>query len=234
MPIGGISTLTENSIGMNNIQQQAAQCRTLGINDIPADVLLVILRDVFKAARPPSMDRPFHPSSDEIFLDPLRALWGYTRPGKDALTTRIEHPMPECLASVCTRWREVMSNVAAFWPSFVIWTGRDPTPISRIEQYLAWSGDHPLDIFVLRRYDPSVHDPAENAHMHSIFELLSPQMRRWRVVVVKCLNASSLPRPRFELVGHADQLTRLNLDSIIDDLPPEPSPPPSLWASFTA
>lgn len=99
---------------------------------------------------------------------------------------------------------------------------RDPTPLSRISQYLDWSGDHPLDIFVLRRYDPSLHDLTENACMRSIVKLLLAHVRRWRTIVVKCLLASSLPRPHNELIGCADILVRLNLDSLVDDLPPVP------------
>lgn len=193
----------------------------MGINKLPPDILLDILRDAFNPdARPLRIDLNYF-SADNA---PCEQGTAYI-PGEDDFAG--ESLMPEGFASVCSYWREVMSNAAVFWTSFVIWIGRDPTPLSQLREYLAWSGDYPLDIFVLRRYDPSIHDPTENARMQAIFALLSPHMRRWRVLSVKCLYASSLPRPRFELVGHADQLYRLNLDSLVDDLPPELSPPPS-------
>ncbi|EPS95798.1 hypothetical protein FOMPIDRAFT_114204 [Fomitopsis schrenkii] len=111
-----------------------------------------------------------------------------------------------------------MSNLSEFWTSFVIWTGRNPTPISRVRQYLAWSGTHPLDVFVFRRYDPSVHDPSEKAHIRAIVELLIPHIKRIRVLYVHCIYSSSLPRPCVDLLGQADILRTLMLESLIDDL----------------
>ncbi|KAH9917344.1 uncharacterized protein B0H18DRAFT_1035035, partial [Fomitopsis serialis] len=111
-----------------------------------------------------------------------------------------------------------MSNISIFWTRLVIWIGRDPTPLSRIYQYLSWSQDRPLDIYVLRRFDPSVQDPNEKARINAIFELLLPHMKRWRILHMQLLRSSSLPLPRVDLLGRADKLVRLVLRFIFDDL----------------
>lgn len=73
------------------------------INDLPADVLLISFRDLFRDTRPPKFVRPLQ-------SDPWPTYWGHrARRGHD-----IEHPAPECLAAVCPYWREVLSNLREF------------------------------------------------------------------------------------------------------------------------
>ena len=190
--------------------------RRTGINDLPADVLLTILLDVFKDVYAPYSEDNVFQGEIQIHLETwLR--WKYERTSDQQA---VEYPAPECLASVCAYWRAAMSTATIFWRSFVIWVGRNPTPLLRVRQYLAWSRDHPLNILVLRRYDPSLHDPAEGARVRAIFALLLPHIGRWQSLTVKCLYARSLPRPRVDLVGRAGRLKRLILDSLLDDLPP--------------
>lgn len=207
------------------------------IHDVPSDVLMLILGDVFSVAHRPSIQGQ-RLGWDDIRLDPWPALGCSNTDDGDggchaaptvypAPTT----PTPECLASVCPTWREAMSNMSVFWTSFVIWTGRNPTPLARVRQYLAWSRSRPIDVYVLRRYDPALYDGGEKARMCEIFGLLVPHMHRWRVLCVKCLHASSLPCPRAELVGRADNLVQLCLDFMLDDLD---SPAPALTGDFHA
>ena len=139
---------------------------------------------------------------------------------------------PECLASVCTTWREALSYVPDFWAHFVIWIGRNPTPLSRIREYLSWSADRPLHVYVLRRYDPLLQDDSEKARVAEIFQLLLPHMERWRLLYIRCLRSSSLPCPRVELCGSAPSLRRLSLTFFIDDLVYELDAAPPADASF--
>ncbi|KAI0727897.1 hypothetical protein C8Q72DRAFT_837559 [Fomitopsis betulina] len=48
-------------------------------------------------------------------------------------------------------------------------------------------------------------------------ETLAPHMARWSVPHTDIHNASSLPRPHIELVGHAEKLESLRLTFKIDD-----------------
>lgn len=174
------------------------------IRHVPLDVLLLILRDVYAAASKPQILS----KGDKMILDP----WD-----PDGLKYS-DTPAPECLASVCPIWREAMSHISVFWSHLVIWTGRDPTPLSRIRQYLLWSRNHSLDIFIIRRFDVCTDDPTEKNYVRAVIELLLPHMERWRILCMKLLHSSSLPIPCVDLVGQATQLSRLNLDFMIDDL----------------
>ncbi|KAH9924077.1 uncharacterized protein B0H18DRAFT_955652 [Fomitopsis serialis] len=111
-----------------------------------------------------------------------------------------------------------MSNSSQFWTHFVIWIGRDPTPLSRIRQYLTWSRDRPLEIFILRRFDPSLEDLTEKAQVKAVIEVLLPHIKRWTILCMKLLYSSSLPVPRIDLVGRAEKLNALVLDFMVDDL----------------
>lgn len=86
-------------------------------------------------------------------------------------------PFPELLASRFPLSRRVaMSPISSFWTHLVIWMGRNPTSLERIHEYLLWSRDKPLHIFILRRYDPSLEDPTEKAHVKAVLELLLPHL----------------------------------------------------------
>lgn len=171
------------------------------INDLPADVLLIIFRDVLHDARPPPWQSPYVKTrvGCKAQLDPWPSF--VSKATMKRVQEHIDHEKPasELLAAVHPYWREVMSNLSEFWKSFVIWTGRNPTPLSHLRQYLAWSKMHAVDIFVYRRYDPPPHDPTEKARMRAICELLIPHIKRIRVLSVHCVHSNSLPRPHFDL-----------------------------------
>ncbi|KZT69152.1 hypothetical protein DAEQUDRAFT_757148 [Daedalea quercina L-15889] len=95
------------------------------------------------------------------------------------------------------RWRAAVSSISVFWMSFAIWIGRDPTPLSRIHEYFTYSRDHPLDMYILRRYDPLMEDPTENAQVKAVMDMLLPHM---------------------SVGGHAGQLETLKLNFLVDDL----------------
>ncbi|KAH9833415.1 uncharacterized protein C8Q71DRAFT_181680 [Rhodofomes roseus] len=116
-----------------------------------------------------------------------------------------------------------MACSSSFWAQMVIWTGRDPTPLSRIREYVKWSRERLLHIYVIRWFDPSTEDRMEKAQVKVITELLLPHMNRWAVLSMKLLHASSLPCPRFDLVGHAENLVQLDLDFIVDDVVSRPT-----------
>ncbi|KAH9937334.1 uncharacterized protein B0H18DRAFT_970110 [Fomitopsis serialis] len=102
-----------------------------------------------------------------------------------------------------------MSGVSRYWTRFVIWIGRDPTPLRRVQEYLDWSRGRPLHIYILRRFD-----------------------LRWRTLCMRLLQSSSLPRPRVDLVGRAKRLETLCLDSVVDDLVGSTETAPSLAGRF--
>ncbi|TFY60197.1 hypothetical protein EVJ58_g5305 [Rhodofomes roseus] len=200
-----VSVDTADSLPENSsIRSDRKPCAT--VLDLPADVLLLIFNDVFKAAGPPRRRQDVENS------------YGITlAPWLSSDDPNPQHPSPECLASVSPAWREAMSNSSHFWTRFVIWVGRDPTPLSRIHQHLAWSRNHPLEIYIVRRFDPSMEDPTEKAQVNAAIEALLPSVKRWRVLCMKLLHSSSLPLPHIDLVGCAEQLKTLILDFVVDD-----------------
>ncbi|TFY58953.1 hypothetical protein EVJ58_g6094 [Rhodofomes roseus] len=207
----------------NRIAIRRPRARTT-VNDLPHDVLLIILRDVHRATL-----RPFNHMADMGFeresnhqpeLDP-------PAPYHSRLSPCSQHSV-EHIASVSPHWLEAMSNSSEFWTQLVIWTGRDATPLSMVRKYLAGSRDKPLSIHVWRRYDPCVEDRTEKAHVKAIVELLVPHMKRTKLLCMHLLHSSSLPLPHTDLVGRAENLVQLKLEFIFDDAVARPAPlPPS-------
>ena len=193
--------------------------RRVTVNCLPLDILVIILQDVFQSVRRPDISRQLSMEWNAVRLHP----WPSTDLHNPASLV-VDDAGAECLAVVHPLWREAMSLLTTFWTSLVIWIGRDPTPLSRVREYLAWSQDELLDIYVLRRYDPSVHDSTEKAQVSAIVELLSHHMPRCKLLYMSTLHPTSLPRPRLELVGHAHGLLGLHLRSILDTGPPTDPP----------
>ncbi|KAH9833416.1 uncharacterized protein C8Q71DRAFT_773269 [Rhodofomes roseus] len=196
-----------NDVTYNHGYRYAAFKARTTVNDLPQDVLLIILHYVFSEERPYVERRSTGVTKvQHVPLSPLsRSVSDYSK--CDA----------EYLASVCPLWRLSMSCSSIFWQQMVIWIGRDPTPLSRVSEYLRWSRAKPLQIYVLRRFDPSMEDKAEKAHVAAVIKLLLPHVKRWAGLSMQVLHSSSLPRPHFDLVGHAEELTNLKLDFVVDD-----------------
>ncbi|TFY60196.1 hypothetical protein EVJ58_g5304 [Rhodofomes roseus] len=175
--------------------------------DLPPEILIIIIDYASHAVCHPQIQQ------GHAFGIHIAALPPYDDPNP-------RYPFPECFASVSPLWREAMSISSVFWPHFVIWIGRDPTPLPRIREYLAWSRDRPLHIYILRRLDPSasLQAPWERAQVKAVIRVLLPSIRRWATLCMKVLRASSIPLPCLDLVGRADMLETLVLDFLIDDL----------------
>ncbi|KZT67131.1 hypothetical protein DAEQUDRAFT_729562 [Daedalea quercina L-15889] len=196
------STL-DNCVSLDDGHTNCRNFRTT-IDDLPSDVLLAIFG---------VLSRPRQSSTSWPILE------GQGRFGADRLLPKenpdAEHAFPYCLATVCRTWRTIMSTVSIFWTRQIIWVGKKPTPTSWIREHIAWSRDHPIDIYVMRRFDPSLSDPTEKAQVDAVMEVLMPHMHRWRVLCMKLLHSSSLPRPRIDLVGTANELRKLRLDFVL-------------------
>lgn len=181
------------------------------INDLPADVLLAIFRILLLRLQ----KRPLWPTSG----------WDERKHGEWPPHERsmIEIAFPESIASVCGHWREVMSSVSVFWTRLVIWVGKNPTPLSRVREYLEWSRDHPIYVYILQKPEASADSDlmatkAEvDAQMRAVMETLAPHMARWSLLHIDLHHSSSLPRPRIDLVGHAEKLKTLELTFAVDD-----------------
>ena len=193
----------------------AQRMRHARITDLPADILLIIAREVLSLAWRPAVE-PGHSEWEHVVrLDPWCSFF-------DADRSRINwsavHAYQDLLGSLFPSWRVAMSPISSLWTHLVIWTGRDPTPLDEISEYLSWSRDKPLDIFILRRYDPSLEDRTEKACVQAVVELLLPHMQRWHVLCMKVLHSSSLPIPHVDITGQAKYLEELFLDFVVDDL----------------
>ena len=174
------------------------------INDLPEDILLIIFCELLYDIRKPVAAFPrkpgVWPSCDNSMMDP---------------------PFPESIATVHPLWGQAMSAIAAFWARLVIWVGRGATPLSRVKQYLEWSQSQNLDIYILQKPQPLdfVDAKAEVQHqVAAVMQLLTPHISRWSLLRVQLHYASTLPRPRFDLVGRAENLETLRLEFAVDDV----------------
>ena len=183
-------------------------------NGFPVDVLLIVLRYLLPMIRKPTRS----PFSTDCWDESDLAYWPtYDRSMPDVTVT-------ESLASVSPLWRETMSLIPSFWTRLVIWVGKDATPLRRVREYLAWSHDYPLDIYVLQNADASkdvASDPAltvrVKAQVDAAFELLNQHMKRWRILRIELVNSTTIPRPRVELIGRGDMLKKMELLFDVDD-----------------
>ncbi|KAH9922593.1 uncharacterized protein B0H18DRAFT_505662 [Fomitopsis serialis] len=195
----------------------------IAINDLPPDVLLVIFRELLLTVRQPMFWGMYAIGWNDSHLES----W----PSYDSSMPR--HAFPESIASVCCYWREIMSTLSFFWTRLVIWVGQEPTPLSTIHDYLAWSQDGLLDIYILRKADPSIErDPMEKMQVKNVMEILLPHMKRWRLLCVKLLQSTSLPLPRIDLVGRANRLVKLQMHFDIDDCVASPEAAPPVIGEF--
>ena len=179
------------------------------INDIPPDILLLIFRELLIDVRAPA----------------ARVRWGLRsigwndddlKPWPAYKTNMPDFTFTETLGTVCRRWREVMATVSLFWTRLVIWVGERTTPLTQIREYLAWSRDRPIDIYILEK--PGASDAASvKAQAIAAIELLTNQNMRWRVLRIDLVHFSSLPRPRYDFGGVASMLEKLELEFAVDD-----------------
>ena len=191
------------------------------ISDLPPEVLLIIFHDIHLTLRPPTLygqlrDWPevYNPESEDVY------------------------PLPGALASVCRAWRDIISTIASFWTCLFMLVGKKPTPIQRMSEHLAWSRDRPIDVCILERPGAStgrdLDQKAETAaQIKAILETMNPHMKRWKLLRIELEYSSSLPCPRIDLMGCADQLETLELECAIDDLTIAADSPPTLGEFHT-
>lgn len=190
------------------------------VHDLPPDVLLLIFRDLLLTVRRPSSWVKLGMRSLGWDDDDLKPWPAYN-------TTMPERTFTETLGTVCRRWREIMASVSFFWTRLVIWVGDHPTSSTQIREYLAWSRDRPIDIYILEK--PGVSDAARvKAQVIAVMQELAPQLQRWRVLHIELVHFSSLPRPRFDFGGYADMLEKFTLEFSVDDSTLRQAPPTSL------
>ncbi|KAH9931000.1 uncharacterized protein B0H18DRAFT_992199 [Fomitopsis serialis] len=195
------------------------------ISVLPPDVLLMIFRAVLDV------------ESDSTIMASFAADWDEPDPCLPRSDPNFRWPFQESLTSVCCLWRELMASVSTFWTCLVIWIDEEPPQLARIRDYVTWSRDRLIDIYILRRDALRPHtkgDPTEKAHVKAVMDVLSPHMKRWQTLRVRLLHSSSLPLPRVDLVGCADELILLRLSSVIDDTVASIEAAPSLDGEFHA
>ena len=185
------------------------------IHDLPTDILLLIFRSC--TSRPLEQDVDHPPSWSVLPLCNGRTFSDTEAPEYCLASEQPDSHFPQGLTHVCRLWRDVIRAVSSFWIRLVIWIGWNPTPLLKIRRHLACSRDRPIDIFLLRRFDPRMEDSTEKAQVKDALRILLPHMKRWRSFIASLLHSSSLPCPRFELTGSADLLQVLHLDFVSDD-----------------
>ncbi|KAG5645120.1 hypothetical protein DXG03_006837, partial [Asterophora parasitica] len=129
---------------------------------------------------------------------------------------------PYALSAVCVTWRHLMSTIPIFWMNLVIFVGKDETPFSDVRQYLEWSRELFITVYVTRRHyeilpENLTHDSHEYKYARALIPLLQPHFHRMRVLSFDLLQSSSLPRLYQDFHGNASRLERLRFECDFDD-----------------
>ena len=174
------------------------------IGSLPNELLLIIFKFVCMESRvclmAPPNDFPYETTwaTDQNVLSPSL--------------------FPYAVASVCSRWRDILSTVPVFWTRIVILIDTNPTLSSAIQSYLTWTHDIPLDVIVMRMpgtFDED--DPDERVRVAAVMKLLGPHVHRCRSLQFDVTYSSSLPSLRQDFYGVACGLEELVLECRVDD-----------------
>ncbi|KAG6856021.1 hypothetical protein H0H87_008338 [Tephrocybe sp. NHM501043] len=127
---------------------------------------------------------------------------------------------PYSIASVCTTWRDVVSQVPAHWTYLAIFldSNLEQDSVASFASNLRLSGDLQLYILVGRRYPEACSDHSrsrEESRVREIMDIIQPHMRRCRSLVFDVTHTSSLPRIATDFTAVAPQLTYLSLRATV-------------------
>ncbi|KAH7924913.1 hypothetical protein BV22DRAFT_474168 [Leucogyrophana mollusca] len=147
-------------------------------NHLPTELLLIIFRMMFE---------------DTINMDMyIERGWLVERCGDDDILS--PSLFPYAVASVCPRWRDIMSSVPVFWTRVVITVDPDSTSPLAIQSCFDWAGDLPLRVFVTRNRNTSAFpDTGEVERVARVMELLRPHICHTEKLTFDVLHHSSLP-----------------------------------------
>ncbi|KAF8902799.1 hypothetical protein CPB84DRAFT_833995 [Gymnopilus junonius] len=124
---------------------------------------------------------------------------------------------PHSVAGVCPGWEAILSLSPAYWTRVVLPISH-ATSLEKTRQYLTWSRDLPIDIFILREWENKDYDKVtERELVRSFISFLRPYMRRCRSLHLEVKFNSCLP-PLYKIVpNHAPLLKALDIHCAVDD-----------------
>ncbi|KAJ3515707.1 hypothetical protein NLJ89_g1594 [Agrocybe chaxingu] len=134
-----------------------------------------------------------------------------------------ETDFPYAQEKVCRRWRDILSTNPSFWTRVVVsLVPGEYTPPERFANYLRWSRDLPIEVYIGDVCD-SLRHPDESALLQTYTDILRPHFHRCQVLrfSFKQRHFKSLPR----LVINKDIFPVLKcfIFKIQDDTPDLPS-----------
>ncbi|KAH7930409.1 hypothetical protein BV22DRAFT_1191240 [Leucogyrophana mollusca] len=129
---------------------------------------------------------------------------------------------PRILASVCSRWRDIIHSVPTFWTCVPIIVDRRQTPLSVIRFYFEASRTLPLNVTMTRRSSSFMEeDSQEKSRVGAVMDLLRPHMSRCESLHIDVIRRSSLPKIRCEDFAIAKELKlKCREDDEMDRPPP--------------
>ncbi|KAH7926739.1 hypothetical protein BV22DRAFT_1032606 [Leucogyrophana mollusca] len=175
------------------------------IGPLPTELLMEIFRLVFNRLRQPNQLDFFFPRRRRKKSKPPPTPWLNVNFPSDTL-------FPYALASVCTGWCAMLATKPEYWTQIAISVDDQPTPLVKIQSYLEWSRELPLDILVARRRNRyPERDPGEHARVAAVMEIISPHLHRCTRLRFDLLHNSSLLTKTFR--GAYPHLKSLRLTS---------------------
>ena len=125
---------------------------------------------------------------------------------------------PYAPASVCSLWPGIMSRIPKFWRLVVILVDVPGTPLSVVEEQLAWSRDRRLEVIVTRRalYEP-IDGQQEWSNVIALMKILHSHIHCIKRLRFDVMFSSSLPSFPPDFHGIASTLKDLELQRKEDD-----------------
>ncbi|KAF9458298.1 hypothetical protein BDZ94DRAFT_113905 [Collybia nuda] len=202
------------------ILQTSQYTSRASIEDLPAELLLIIFKLVFMKSRagtfrlwpPCSCTEPKVLKPCDCHEKPFKTTW------VEKEDRRNPHIFPYAISLVCNQWRSLVKLVPIFWTRVIVFVDANPTPLAELREHLTLSGGLPLDLYILRREDTYDQlDPEEHIRCGAVIDIIRPHFRRCRIISFNVVHNSSLPSVVHDFRGKAVHLTTLELKCRVDD-----------------
>jgi F-box-like len=181
---------------------------TASIDCLPTELLLRIFKIVYVNTRSPRIFYLLCLCIWECSCDsrPYETKWSEW---DDLLSPRL---FPYALATVCTRWRDVMLLVPEFWTRIVILIDSKQFSLSRLREELESSQNLLINVNITMHESFTGKEDEENSRVRDVTALLHPHLHRCQAIHYNVLYPTSLPPMSLDHYA-LPKLRQLRLDS---------------------
>ncbi|TFK38362.1 hypothetical protein BDQ12DRAFT_683525 [Crucibulum laeve] len=178
---------------------------------LPTELLGEIFNFSYQSSRE-SLYRCTHNRIEEACECPDEEFVGWRE--KDTLTTSCH--FPDALASVCTKWRELLLTRPHYWTRIVIFVDEDPA-LEDLKARLTLTRDLPLSINILRRSGDG-NDAEEDERVRAVMDVIRLYFPRCYSIRFNLLHSTSLPAVAdFRAAGASLRELKLQCKAYVED-----------------